>query len=498
MQKIYACIDLKSFYASVECVLRNLDPLKTNLVVADISRTEKTICLAVSPSLKQYGLSGRARLFEVISKINLENEKRLEKLKIKKFINESYNKDILDKNANYKISYIVAAPNMEYYLKISAKIFEIYLKYISSEDIHVYSIDEVFMDITSYLKNSNKTAEKFVLDIIEDIYKTTGITATAGIGTNLYLAKIAMDIIAKKSKPDKNNVRIAFLDEQEYKNKLWNHMPLTDFWRIGKGTEKRLEKLKLYTMGDIARCSLGDFLDYHNQDLLFNEFGINAELLIDHAWGYENVTIKDIKKYIPKNTSISTGQVLSEPYNYEKTLLIIKEMIEILSLNLVKKGLKATNLNLVIGYDIINLKDEILKNKYDGKIITDYVGRKIPKASNGTIKLENYTSSTRILTFYIVKLFNQICNKDLLIRRINISANVINISNIIEKKIRAITLFDDYDNIKENDEDKQEKLQKTIIDLKNKYGKNSILKAMNLEEGSTTIKRNNEIGGHKK
>ena len=493
MERTYICIDLKSFYASVECKERNLDPMTTNLVVADTSRTEKTICLAVSPSLKEYGIAGRARLFEVIQKIKEKNNERFKKTSNHHFIGSSYDKIKLNNNKNLKIDFIKATPRMALYMKYSTNIYNIYLKYLSKDDIYVYSIDEVFCDITNYLKLYKTTPYELVTTMIKDILKTTGITATAGIGSNLYLAKIAMDIVAKHVKPNKEGVRIAYLDEKTYRKALWTHIPLTDFWRVGKGYAKKLEDNNLYTMGDIAKCSI------ENEELLYKLFGVNAELLIDHAWGWEPCTIKDIKNYKPSSNSISTGQVLHSPYSYEKAKLIVKEMTDLLVLDLVDKCLVTDQLVLTIGYDIEN------SNHYNGEYTTDYYGRKIPKNAHGTINLEKKTSSTKMIMKAIIELYERIVNKHLSIRRIYIVAtNVIN-ESIAKKEIKKeqIDLFTNYQlkNEKRKEEEKQEgeekKLQHTIIDLKRKFGKNIILKGINLEEGSTMIERNNQIGGHK-
>jgi len=495
MNKIYACIDLKSFYASVECKERNLDPLTTNLVVADSERTEKTICLAVSPSLKSYGLSGRARLFEVVQKIREVNYERCKKNYRNRFIGKSYDEIELKKNNNLEVDYIVAKPRMSYYMKYSTDIYNVYLKYLAPEDIYVYSIDEVFCDITNYLNYNNMTPKELISKMIHDVYKTTGITATAGIGSNMYLAKVAMDIVAKHTNPDEFGVRIAELDEMSYRNLLWNHKPLTSFWRIGKGYEKKLEANGIYTMGDIARCSI------INEDLLYKLFGINAELLIDHAWGWEPCTMKDIKSYKPSRNSITSGQVLHLPYNYKKTKLIIREMADSLSLDLVSKNLVTDQLVLTIGYDVDNLTDD----KYDGPITVDYYGRSIPKHAHGTINLEYKTSSSKVITQNLINLFDKIINKDLFVRRINVVANNVIDENIAKEipKFEQFDLFTNYEvlNKKREQESINEKeentLQHVLLDIKKKYGKNSILKGMNFQEGATTIDRNNQIGGHK-
>lgn len=498
MNRIYMCIDLKSFYASVECIERNLDPLKTNLVVADKSRTDKTVCLAISPSLKAYGLSGRARLYEVYQKVRYVNYERKKNNLNYKFIGKSANDDELKNNKSLELDFIIAPPRMAYYMKYSTDIYNIYLKYLSPDDIYVYSIDEVFCDITDYLKLYRLTSKELTTKIIKDVFETTGITATAGIGTNMYLAKVSMDIVAKHTKPNDFGVRIACLDEITYRKKLWEHKPLTDFWRVGNGYANKLEKYNIYTMGDIARCSL------ENEDLLYKLFGVNAELLIDHAWGYEPCTIKDVKSYKPLTTSLSSGQVLHCPYDYKKTKIIVSEMMELLSLDLVDKHLVTDQLTLTIGYDIENLSNPSISENYDGEITIDHYGRKIPKHSHGTINLEFKTSSTKILLESIISLYERIVNKKLLVRRINISANKLENENeiISEKIVEQFDLFTDYkkqDKIKSTQREelqKERKIQNVILNLKNKYGKNAILKGMNLQDGATTIDRNKQIGGH--
>ena len=493
MNRIYACIDLKSFYASVECRERGLDPLTTNLVVADSERTEKTICLAVSPSLKKLQIPGRARLFEVVQKVREANYKRKKDYNIYRYTSKSYDTNELNKNKNLEIDFIIAKPRMSYYIKYSTDIYNVYLKYLSKEDIYVYSIDEVFCDITDYLAYSKLTPKELITKIIHDVYKTTGITATAGIGTNLYLAKVAMDIVAKKAQPDKYGVRIAYLDEFGYRKFLWSHKPLTSFWRVGVGYAKKLEEHGLYTMGDIARCSL------KNEDLLYKLFGVNAELLIDHAWGVESCTIKDIKNYKPQRNSISTGQVLHCPYDYKKTKLIIKEMADSIALDLVSKNLVTDQLSLIIDYDGKNISEF-----YQGEIKKDYYGRVVPKHANGTINLNYKTSSSKYITEEIIKLYDRIINKSLLTRRITIVANSLtNVNDLSNNhKIEQFDLFTDYKKLEEEKEKQKEKeeeenkLQKTLLNIKNKYGKNAILRGMNLEEGSTAIERNSQIGGH--
>lgn len=503
--KTYIAIDLKSFYASVECRKRNRDPLTTNLVVADPSRTEKTICLAVSPSLKKYGLSGRARLFEVIQKVKTANEIRKLKAPNKVFCGSSDDSIALQKNPSLKIDYITAPPRMARYMEYSTKIYNIYLKYIAPEDIHIYSIDEVFIDITHYLSTYNMTARELAMTMIQDILSTTGITATAGIGTNLYLCKIAMDIVAKHIEPDKNGVRIAELDEMSYRRLLWNHRPITDFWRVGRGYSKKLEKIGLYTMGDIARCSIGKPTDYYNEELLYKLFGINAELLIDHAWGYEPCTMEDVKAYKPETNSISSGQVLHCPYEFDKARLVVKEMTDLMVLDLVDKGLVTNQIVLTIGYDIENITDKNRSQSYKGTVTTNYYGKKVPKPAHGTTNLPKQTSSTTLITNAVMELYDKIVNKKLLIRKINIVANKLVDEHSVKNanKYEQLDLFTDYEILKkqrekENAESEREKrMQNTILDIKKKFGKNAILKGMNLQEGATAKDRNNQIGGHK-
>lgn len=499
MERVYACIDLKSFYASVECVERGLNPITTNLVVADSSRTEKTICLAVTPALKKYGIPGRARLFEVVQKVNEANFKRKQRAYKNTFTGESCDEIELEKNKNLKLDYIAAPPRMALYMKYSTKIYEIYLQYLAPEDIYPYSIDEVFCDITNYLKSYNMTAQELVTKILKQVYKETGITATAGLGTNMYLAKVSMDIVAKHVKPNKYGVRIAGLNEMTYRKLLWAHRPLTDFWRVGKGYSEKLEKNKIYTMGDIARCSI------ENEELLYKLFGVNAELLIDHAWGWEPTTMQQVKSYKPLNNSISSGQVLHCPYDYEKTKLIVREMTDLLVLDLVEKHLVTDQIVLTIGYDVENLTNSSISKLYTGEITVDRYGRNIPKHATGTKNLKEKTSSTKMIMEAVIELYNEIVNPKLLIRRINITAN-----HIVDERVQAkkekfeqLDIFTNYQELEEkkNKEkflrEKENRLQHVVIDLKKKYGKNIILKGMNFEEGGTTIERNQQIGGHK-
>ena len=493
-QHIYIAIDLKSFYASVECQERGLNPLTTNLVVADSSRTEKTICLAVSPSLKAYGIPGRARLFEVVQKVKEVNIERKRIAPNNIFTGSSYDDIALKKNRDLELTYIVAPPRMAYYMKYSTNIYNIYLKWFSEEDIYVYSIDEVFIDVTKYLKTYKMKAKDLATKVVQDVYSKTGITATAGIGTNMYLCKIAMDIVAKHAKPNENGVRIAGLDEMLYRKLLWNHRPLTDFWRIGKGYATKLEKNRIFTMGDVARTSI------KNEELLYKLFGINAELLIDHAWGYEPTTIKDIKAYKPQTNSISSGQVLHCPYNYEDTKLIVKEMTELLTLDLVEKRLVTNQIVLTVGYDIENLTNPAIKASYSGEITIDRYGRKTPKHAHGTINLDHRTSSTKTITKAVMELYERIINKNLLTRRIYVVANNVVDQETVEKEqlYEQIDFFEDYK--KKEKESKNEELERNLqnamINIKRRYGKNAILKGMNLQEAGTTIDRNSQIGGH--
>lgn len=496
LNREYIAIDLKSFYASFECVYRGLNPLKTNLVVADTSRTEKTICLAVSPSLKKYGIGGRARLFEVIQAVKKINADRLKKAPNHRFVGKSFDEDELERNPSLELDYIAATPQMSKYIEISTKIYQIYLKYFSSKDIHVYSIDEMFADVSSYKKAYKKNAEEIVTMVILDVLKETGITATGGIGDNLYLAKVALDIIAKHAKENKYGVRIGKLTEMSYRELLWEHTPLTDFWRVGAGLTRRLYKHGLYTMGDIARQSIID------EDVLYKEFGINAELLIDHAWGYEPVTVSDIKNYKPKNNSLSVGQVLSRAYEYDESKLIVKEMAESLSLDLVKKGLLTDQIVLAFGYDIADVTEMLNSSE----ISLDWYRRKVPTGEHGSINLSHFTCSTTLIEKAAVQLFERLIDRRFHVRRVFIVASRVIKEEDKEKytsKYQQLSLFASEEELidrekKFNENEKEEmELQKTILSIKEKYGKNSILKGMNLEKGGTTKERNAQIGGHK-
>ncbi len=498
-EKIYAAIDLKSFYASAECVERGMDPLTTNLLVADESRTEKTICLAVSPSLKAYGISGRARLFEALEQIRQANAIRREKAPGRQFTGSSWDARELEKDPGLAIDYIIAPPQMAHYMEHSAKVYEIYLRHVSPEDIHVYSIDEVFMEVTPYLRASGLTAYEFVRRIIQEVLEETGITATAGIGTNLYLCKVAMDIVAKHTQADAYGVRIAELNELSYRQLLWDHRPLTDFWRIGRGYAKKLERNGLMTMGDVARCSIGNANDFYNEDLLYKLFGINAQLLIDHAWGWEPCTIGDIKAYRPETNSLSSGQVLHCPYTWEKAKLITREMTDLLSLDLVEKGLQTDQLVLTVGYDIENLTDPAIAKAYQGPVVTDHYGRKVPKHGHGTVNLPEYTASTKQMAEAMMELYDRVADPKLLVRRITIAACRVLPEQNVQGAYCQMDLFSDPEKEKEKQAalEKEKRQQKAVIEIKQKFGKNAILKGMNLCEGATTVSRNDQVGGHK-
>ena len=501
---IYLAIDLKSFYASVECRERGLNPMTTNLVVADKSRTEKTICLAVSPSLKKYEIPGRARLFEVVQRVREINAGRKRRATGHRFIGQSWDDGQLQKNPDLALDYLVAPPRMALYMEYSTRIYQIYMQYIAPEDMHVYSIDEVFMDVTHYLNTYHMTAKELASKMILDVMQETGITATAGIGTNLYLCKVAMDIVAKHVMPDAHGVRIAELDEMSYRKLLWNHRPLTDFWRVGSGYRKKLEAAGLYTMGDIARCSIGGERDYYNEELLYKMFGINAELLIDHAWGYEPVTIADIKGYKPETNSIGSGQVLHCPYDFNQTKIIVREMTDALVLDLVEKKLVTDQLVLDVGYDIENLADPERRKKYRGEVKADRYGRVVPKHAHGTANLKKKTSSTSQIMEAVLELYDRIVDENLLIRRVYVTANhALDEQSISEEtEFTQMDLFTDYQAVAEEQEAEQEKrekerrLQEAMLSVKKKYGKNAMLKGTNLQEGATMQERNNQIGGH--
>ena len=503
-ERKYIAIDLKSFYASVECVERGLDPMTTNLVVADLSRTEKTICLAVSPSLKAYGISGRARLFEVIQKVKEVNAKRQVMAPDGKLSGSSWDDTTLKAFPEKAVDYIVAPPRMAYYIKYSTKIYEIYLKYVAPEDCHVYSIDEIMMDVTDYLNTYQLSPRQLAEKIIRDIHSSTGITATAGIGTNLYLCKVAMDIVAKHIPPDKNGVRIASLNEKSYRRILWDHRPITDFWRVGKGYARKLAEHGIYTMGDVARCSLGKTKDYYNEDLLYNLFGINAELLIDHAWGWEPCTMADIKAYKPSTNSLVSGQVLHCPYPADKAKIVVREMAQMMSFDLGEKKLVTDQIVLTVGYDMENISGSRMRD-YKGEITTDRYGRKIPKHAHGTANIGEKTSSSKSIVDTTLQLYDRIINKNFLVRRISLCANHVMDENIIKKEpvFEQLDLFTDYTALmeeqkeKEAKQQKERKLQEAMLDIKRRYGKNAVLKGTNLVEGATAVERNDQIGGHK-
>ena len=504
--KRYIVIDLKSFYASVECIERGLDPMRTNLVVADEARTEKTICLAVSPALKSYGIPGRARLFEVVQRVKEVNVQRRYaaggRLKGK-----SYFDDELKADPALAVDYVVASPRMAHYMEYSTRIYQIYLKHVAPEDIHVYSVDEVFIDATAYIKRLGCTAHEFTRMLLRDVLQQTGITATAGIGTNLYLAKIAMDIEAKHAEADANGARIAELDEMSYRRLLWDHRPLTDFWRVGHGYAKKLEENGIYTMGDVARCSVGEATSYYNEELLYKLFGVNAELLIDHAWGWEPCTIADIKAYRPESNSICSGQVLQYPYEYDKARLVVREMTDLLVLDLVDKRLTTDQLVLTVGYDVENLIDPARKRSYRGPITTDHYGRQIPKHAHGTENLGEATSSSRRIIEAMMALYDRIVDPALLVRRITVTANhVVNEAEARQSRDaipEQLSLFVDYEALEREAEaereelERERKMQETVIALKKKFGKNAVIKGMNLQEGATAKDRNRQIGGHK-
>ena len=496
-QRTYIAIDLKSFYASVECVARGLDPLTTNLVVADVSRTEKTICLAVSPSLKQYGIGGRARLFEVVEKLREVNFDRLCHSPEGLFHGKSTDDRDLQAHPDWEVDYIAAPPRMAHYIECSAKIYDIYLKYIAPEDIHVYSIDEVFMDVTNYLGSYRMTAHELAMTMIRDVLRQTGITATAGIGTNMYLCKVAMDIMAKKMPADKDGVRIAELDEMSYRRHLWNHRPLTSFWRVGRGIARKLEAHGIDTMGKVARCSID------NEELLYRLFGINAELLIDHAWGWEPCTIEMVKAYRPEQHSFSNGQVLSEPYESDKARIVAMEMADAAALRLVAKHLVTDQVVLSVGYDVANMHDTSSGEVFSGEVVSDYYGRRVPKGANGSVNLRQPTSSSRILVDAVRDLYDRIVDPKLKVRRLNIAVNNVVDESLSAQKPLQLDLFSDTEELQRQcveekaAADKEHRLQQAEVALRQRYGKNAVLKGLNFEKGATAKERNRQIGGHK-
>lgn len=503
VERFYLCVDLKSFYASVECIQRNLDPLTTLLVVADESRTEKTICLAVSPALKAYGVSGRARLFETNEQVRKANVERLRKIPDHRFTGKSSNAEELTADPGLEIDFIVARPQMGRYMEVSSTIYNVYLRYIAPEDIHPYSIDEVFIDLTAYMKTYGMTPKQLAQMLVRAVLEETGITATAGIGTNLYLAKIAMDIVAKKMPPDENGCRIAQLDEMSYRHQLWEHTPITDFWRVGRGYARKLEKYGIYTMGDVALCSVGKPTEYRNEDLLYKLFGVNAQLLIDHAWGWEPCTIQQIKAYRPTTNSISTGQVLSCPYPAKKARLIVEEMLDLLVLDLVEKRLKTDQIVLTIGYDRESLTTPGIE--YTGPVVTDPYGRTIPKHSTGTANLGRYSSSTRLVMEKALQLYDKIVGEQLLVRRLTVAAcRVLPEDQVPAEQPEQLDFFSDMETKQqekqkqERTEQKERRKQEAVLQIQRKFGKNAILKGMNYQQGATTRERNGQIGGHKK
>ena len=506
-EKCYICCDLKSFYASVECVTRGLDPLTANLVVADAARSEKTICLAVTPSLKGYGIAGRARLFEVIQRVREVNAQRRQQAPGRRFAGASWQDPELRQDPSLALEYLVAPPRMALYIEWSARVYQIYLKYIAPEDIHVYSIDEVFLDATAYLDTYRMTGRELARAIIRDIQATLGLTAAAGVGTNLYLAKVAMDIGAKHVPADEYGVRIAELDEESYRRRLWSHRPLTDFWRVGRGTAARLEAHGLCTMGDIARCSVGQPGEFYNEELLYRLFGVNAELLIDHAWGWESCTMADIKAYKPQTNSVGTGQILPEPYPADQARLVVREMAESLALGLVDKGLVTDQLVLTVGYDRQNLTDPDRRRAYHGPVTQDAYGRPVPKHAHGTARLPRASSSGRRIVEAVLALFDRIIDPTLLVRRLNLTAcQVVTEARAAEARaadVEQLDLFTDYAARarRQADEEKadlrEKHIQHAVLDIQKKFGKNAILKGMDLQEGATARERNETIGGHK-
>jgi len=504
--RTFIAIDLKSMYASVECVARGLDPLTTNLVVADVSRTEKTICLAVTPSLKAYGIAGRARLFEVVQRLREVNYERQMKSPTRRLNGKSVSDIALKEHPDWAVDYIAAPPRMAHYIDVSSKIYGIYLKYIAPEDIHVYSIDEVFIEATSYLSRYTKSAastgsaaHELAMTMIRDVLSQTGITATAGIGTNMYLCKVAMDIVAKKAPADKDGVRIAELDEMSYRKQLWDYRPITKFWRVGKGIAEKLAMYGIDTMGKVARQSL------RNEDLLYRLFGVNAELLIDHAWGWEPCTMDMVKAYKPESNSFSNGQVLQSAYNFKKARVVVQEMAENMALELVAKRLVADQVVLSVGYDRESLTNADIRARYHGDVTTDYYGRQVPKHAHGTAHLGRHTSSTRLITDAVVELFDRIVNNDLLIRRLNLT--VCHVVNEADANRHAapiqLDLFTDYEELARQQQaekaalDKERRIQEAQLAIKQRFGKNAILRGLNFEDGATAKERNGQIGGHK-
>ena len=499
-QRTYVAIDLKSFYASVECVDRGLDPLTTNLVVADVSRTEKTICLAVSPSLKAYGVGGRARLFEVVQKVREVNYQRQLQTPQHRLTGKSVFDQELKAHPDWAVDYIAAPPQMAHYIEVSSKVYSVYLKYVAPEDIHVYSIDEVFIDVTAYLSSYKMTAHELAMTMIRDVLKQTGITATAGIGTNMYLCKVAMDIVAKKMPADNDGVRIAELDEMSYRREHWDYRPITKFWRVGQGIANKLAMSGIDTMGKLARLSM------QNEELLYQIFGVNAELLIDHAWGWEPCTIADVKAYRPETNSFSSGQVLQEPYDFQKDLIVIKEMAEGMALNLVSKRMVTDQLVLTVGYDAESLTRPEIREKYHGEITTNYYGKAVPKHAHGTWNFDTQTSSSSLMMTAAAELFDRLVNPYLLIRRLNLTVNHVvseSVADVKHTEPQQLDLFTDYDALEQQKQeeqarlDKERRIQEAQLKIKQRFGKNAILRGLNFSEGATAKERNEQIGGHK-
>lgn len=504
-QRSYVAIDLKSFYASVECAERGLDALKTNLVVADERRTAKTICLAVSPSLKAHGISGRARLFEVIQAVKKINAQRKAQAPGRRLVGSSSNDDELKTHPELALDYVIAPPRMALYMERSTQIYEIYLRHVAPEDIHVYSIDEVFIDVTGYLRTAGMTAHEFAVMLVRDVLEQTGITATVGIGTNLYLAKVAMDIVAKHMPAGADGARIAELDEMSYRHLLWDHRPLTDFWRVGRATARKLDQAGLGTMGDIARASIAGPDARKNEDLLYDLFGVNAELLIDHAWGWEPCTLADVRAYRPESNSFGSGQVLQHPYPFEKTRLVMHEMAEQLSLDLVDKGLATNQLVITVGYDRKNLEDPVIASQYDGDTTTDFYGRTVPKHAHGSVNLPRHTSSSRLIIDAALELFDSVVDPRLLARRLNITAcDVIREDESAqpapqEGQLELLVNYEELERTAAAEEQRRAEeraRQEAILAARKRFGKNAVLKGMNLQEGATQTQRNKQIGGH--
>ncbi len=497
-ERNYIAIDLKSFYASVECVERGLDPMRVNLVVADESRTEKTICLAVSPALKAYGIPGRPRLFEVVQRVREVNAARRCRAPGQRLTERSCLAEVLQSDPSAAVDYLVAPPRMALYMQYSTRIYNIYQEFVAPEDMHVYSVDEVFLDVTDYLSAYRMTATQLAAKIVRTVFERTGITATAGIGSNLYLSKVAMDIVAKKLPADETGARIAALDEQSYRAQLWGHTPITDFWRVGRGYANKLAAYGMHTMGDVARCSV------QNEELLYRLFGVNAELLIDHAWGWEPCTIADIRSYRPARNSVGSGQVLQRPYSFAEGRLIVREMTELLVLDLVDRGLETDQIVLTVGYDRENLVDPAKRAHYRGEVTVDRYGREIPKHAHGTQNLEHYTSSTRKIVQAAVALYERIVEPALSVRRMYVvAARVLPRGSVPAPKAEQLDLFTDYAEaarLQEEEEtslQRERGLQQAALEIRKKFGKNALIKGMNLEEGATSVERNGQIGGHK-